>query len=87
MPRFSLRRLLLGMAVVAIGFGMCAAAHWQEISSGLNVPTVPFYLSGTVIGAGIAYPLHRIWLTWLGGLIGFVFACVHVFLPLVHFTM
>ena len=71
MPKFSLRRFLVSMAIVAVGLSIFAYAlriGWQTEMG----PVVCLWLvGGTVAGAGVMNTF-RLW--WLGAVLGFAAA-------------
>ena len=67
MPQFSLKRLLVGMTAVAVGF---AGILWVLRTRGIDGRIVAevWIMSGTILGAGVMAPFKRA--GW-GALFGF----------------
>jgi hypothetical protein len=68
MPRFSLKDLLIGTALLAAGItAICGIAHVPP-----DLWVIPMWFGGsTLTAAGLSTPFQR---TWTGAAIGFAFA-------------
>jgi hypothetical protein len=85
MPRFSLKRLLAGITLVAVGLGVASLAPWIETGYPVhseNAAIGAWLVGGAVAGAGAFYPFKRL---WLGALTGFIIQIAHVFWALSYF--
>jgi hypothetical protein len=70
MPRFSLRRLLVSITLIAVGI-VAASMFFGLPTRRLDESTrhVLWYLGGALIGAGVFAPFRKVWLGIVLGLV------------------
>ena len=77
-PRFSVKRLLIAMTLIAIGTAMVPLVPQYERSGGpFAVCLLLWFGGGGLVGAGLFTPFKS---TWLGALLGFMAMVAMLFL-------